>query len=123
MNTSSPSKARFNKGDIRIFSDKYPEELIVKVCLTNPEKPVLLCLEDIMDDPDFVKDNKKMIVPIEQYLSDMVHLFEGMKEKKHERMDSMPKKILDFYENYYRVRDTFKETMDNEKSQVSGIFK
>ena len=38
-------------------------------------------------------------------------------------MDRIPKKILDFYENYYKVRDTFKESIDSEKAQVSSVFK
>ncbi len=76
-----------------------------------------------MDDPDFVKNNKKMIVPIEQYLSDLVAIIEDMKAKKNERMDSIPPKIMDFFENHKKVNDTFKDTIDSEKSQVSGIFK
>jgi hypothetical protein len=35
----------------------------------------------------------------------------------------MPKNVKDFYDNYYRIRDTFKDCVDAEKNQVTGIFK
>ena len=120
---ASELPCRFKKGEIKIKCEQYPDEYIVKVCTTDPEKPKLMCLECIMDNPDYVKNHKKSIVPIERYLSDTVDKFEEMRTNKNAKLDSMPKNIKDFYDNYYRIRDTFKDCIDSERTQVTGIFK
>jgi hypothetical protein len=73
---------RFRKGEVRIPCSKFEDETIVKVCIADPEKPRLMCLECIMDNPDYVKTHKKSIISVEQYLSEIVDSFEGMRENK-----------------------------------------
>lgn len=121
--TKKKAPLRFRKGEVRIPCEEYPDEYIVKVCIADPANPKLMSLESIMNDPDFVKSHRNSIISIEQYLSDIVDSFESMRDNKQAKLDSMPKNIKDFYDNYYRIRDTFKDCVDAEKSQVTGIFK
>ena len=76
-----------------------------------------------MENPDYIKSHKSQIVPIEKYLSELVDSLEEMREGKQAKLDQMPKNVMEFYENYYRVRDTFKDCIDAEKNEVGGIFR
>ena len=64
MNTES-APIRFKRGEVRIPCEKYPEENIVKICTTDKENPRPMCLECIMENPDYVKNHKKNIISVE----------------------------------------------------------
>ena len=120
---SSTKNVRFVKGEVRIPCPHHEGELIVKVSSADKNKPKLLCLECIMENPDYIKSHKNSIGPVEAYLSDLVDSLELMREGKQALLDKMPKKVRDFYDNYYSVREAFKDCIDSEKNSVGGIFR
>ena len=113
---------RFRKGEIKIESEEYKGEYIVKVaCLPNSTR--LLSLEDIVEDPDFIKKHKSSIVSVEEYFSDIVDELEVIRETRQEKIDTMPKKVKDFYDNYYTIKDGFRDSVEAEKAKIGSIFK
>lgn len=120
---SVAKQIRFLKGEVKIPCPHHEGEYIVKVSTSDKNKPKLLCLECIMENPDYVKSHRLLISPVESYLSDLVDSLEEMREGKQAKIDQMPKNVREFYDNYYRIRDTFKDCIDAEKNSVGGIFR
>jgi protein-arginine kinase activator protein McsA len=79
---SAGKKLRFAKGEVRILCPHHEAEFIVKVCSSDGKPPKLLCLECIMENPDYVKSHKSNISPVEIYLSELVDSLEEMRDGK-----------------------------------------
>lgn len=63
---SKMKRLRFAKGEVMIPCPHHPGEYIAKVSTFDKTSPKLLCLECIMENPDYIKSNKNHIVPVEQ---------------------------------------------------------
>lgn len=114
---------RFKRGEIKIACKIHEEEEVVKVAHIKGEKPIFLCLECLIERTDFVKNNKQAITSVESYFSKIIDKIEELRDGRQEKIDSMPKIAREFYDNYYKIQDTFKDEISLEKGKVPEIFK
>lgn len=115
-------RLRFKKGEVRIECPDHQDEYIKKVS-TVGKKVKFFCLECLIDNPDFIKKHKERIISIEQYFSTIMDEIELLRDGREEKIESMPSHVKNFYDNYFTVRDTFKDLILAEKSRIGNIFK
>jgi WD40 repeat protein len=126
MNTSARKEKakhiRFKKGEIRIQCAEHPEETVAKVAQVGKDVR-LFCLECLLDNPDYIKKHKQRIISVEQYFSNVLDDVELLRDNREDMIEHMPSHVKNFYDNYYTVRDTFRDLTAAEKSRIGNIFK
>lgn len=117
-----PKRLRFKKGEVRIECKNHEDEYIKKVSAIGKDIR-FFCLECLIDSPDFIKKHKERLVSVEQYFSTILDQIEELRDSREEKIDMMPSHVKNFYDNYYTVKDTFKDLIAAEKSKIGNIFK
>lgn len=112
----------FSRDDLKIPCAEHPSENLERILLVPTVKKRLYCIECIIDEKDSLKDVKHLLLPIHEYLSQMVFNLEENEPVNEQRIQTMHDGLRDFMEEHDTVETAYTNIIENEKSGIDMTF-